>query len=87
MCISKHCKIDQFYNVSYITHAWIDSKAFVDPLWVEAKATHLVILKACSIGLDCVIFEDDAYNVINFIQNSTLVYLLYYRAHQSLFSS
>ena len=52
-----------------ITHAWIDVDVNGDSLWAEAKASLFVVSSAHDASLDSIIFEGDALQVINLIQN------------------
>ena len=57
-------------HLGKITHAWINVEVHGDALWVEAKAGLFAVSSALDAGLDSIIFEGDALQVINSIQNS-----------------
>ena len=52
-----------------ITHAWIDVDVNGDSLWAEAKASLFAVSSARDASLDSIIFEGDALQVIDLIQN------------------
>ena len=54
-----------------ITHAWISVDSHGDSLWAEAKAGVFSVSCAFVAGLDSIIFEGDALQFINSLQNST----------------
>ena len=54
-----------------ITHAWVNVDSHGDSLWAEAKAGLFAISCALATGLDSIIFEGDALQFINSLQNST----------------
>jgi hypothetical protein len=76
-------------HLGNFVHAWTGMKVSGDPLWAEAKATLLVVSSTQCLGLDNIIFEGDALNVIEPIHNSfvspTLSYQLYHCKHQQNF--
>jgi hypothetical protein len=53
-----------------ITHAWISVDSHGDSLWAEAKSGLFAVSCALNVGLDSIIFEGDALQVINSLQNS-----------------
>ena len=55
-----------------------------DPLWAEAKTALMAVSSSHNLGLYNVIFEGDALNVFEAIQNSsiTLGNHLYHSGHQ-----
>jgi hypothetical protein len=53
-----------------ITHAWIDVDVNGDSLWAKAKAGLFAVSSVCDASLDFIIFEGDALQVIDSIQNS-----------------
>uniref|UniRef100_A0A2N9HFJ8 RNase H type-1 domain-containing protein n=1 Tax=Fagus sylvatica TaxID=28930 RepID=A0A2N9HFJ8_FAGSY len=53
-----------------ITHAWVSVDSHGNSLWAEAKAALFAVSSALAIGLDSIIFEGDALQVINSLQNS-----------------
>ncbi len=59
-------------HIGHVTHAWIDKSPPADPLWAEAKTALHAIKLARSIGLNHIIFEGDAFNVMSPIKNSAI---------------
>ena len=57
-------------HMGRITHAWVSVDSHGDSLWAEAKASLFSISCAFAAGLDSIIFEGDALQVINSLQNS-----------------
>jgi hypothetical protein len=53
-----------------ITHAWVNIDSHGKPPWAEAKTGLFAISCALAVGLDSIIFEGDALQVINSLQNS-----------------
>ena len=53
-----------------ITQAWVNVDSHGVPLWAEAKAGLFAVSCAFAAGLDSIIFERDALQVINSLQNS-----------------
>ena len=54
-------------HMGTITHAWIKVEVHGDSLWAEAKASLFDVSYALAADLDSIIFEEDAFQVINFI--------------------
>ena len=57
-------------HIGRITHTWVSVDSHGDSLWAEAKAGLFAISCALATGLDSIIFEGDAFQVINSLQNS-----------------
>ena len=59
-------------HIGCVTHAWIDKSPPTDPLWAEVKAALHAIKSTLSIGLNHIIFEGDALNIMSPIENSAI---------------
>ena len=57
-------------HMGRITYAWVNVDSHGGSLWAEAKAVLFAVSCAFVVGLDSIIFERDALQVINSLQNS-----------------